>query len=337
MNPLPIRTRRSTFFILSFLTTTLFAFSSAAPNRVQQASVTNAQAASPVAFGLLKLTVTVSTKNGLFVAGLTKDNFTVLEGKTPREISHFSDAKMPASIGVLVDVSKSMMPQKVNAAKYVAASFIEQSHPENEYFISEFSNDLYELVGWTRDAREITEGLHKLGTATIKDDEKQKPKPHGLTALYDSCAVALDKVARGSYPKHVLLLITDGRDTKSRISLEKIRQRIKESDVLIYGIDFSEREDLSTFGVVGRSILDELAAISGGRTFSPKTKSEIDEVAERIALELQQQYVIGFVPLNSAQGGKWNKVKIKVTPPDAAVGNLSVRSREGYFSPMSAP
>jgi Ca-activated chloride channel family protein len=300
----------------------------------QQNSSAMVQLTSPSTSDLLKLTVTVATEKGGFVTGLTKDDFAVWEGKTQHEIKYFSSNDLPASVGVLVDVSGSVKPQTVELAKHAVEQLVQQSRAENEYFITEFGVNARDLVEWTQDAQTITEGLNKLGTG---NGAKQKPKPQGQTALYDTCVAALKKVAEGKHSKRVLLIISDGQDNSSRHTLNQLKQLVKESDALIYGINVFERYDMSEAFIIGHSILDELALISGGRAYVSEGRKQVAAVVERISMELRHQYVVGFMPANAAQRGKWNKVKIKVTPPDATLGNLSVRSREGYFSPMSAP
>ena len=290
--------------------------------------------------------MTVLGRKVLFVAGLTKEQFAVWEGKTEREITYFSSDPQPASIGVLIDVSGSVKPRVLDAARYAAARFIEQGHPANEYFIGEFSNKWSDLTDW-QDSRTAAEALNKLLSAPPSSTAQPKRKPHGPGAIYDACADAIESVMRRPNRKHVLLLITDGQDSASRHTFKQIRSKILESDVQVYGIGIAEQGDPSGLDLAGQAVLDELAGASGGRAFFPeysKDRRELNEAVEIIAVELQNQYVIGFVPTNAAGAGKWNKVKIKVkvkeTPlnqlPYVSFKNLSVRSREGYFSPPAA-
>jgi len=108
--------------------------------------------------------------------------------------------------------------------------------------------------------------------------------------------------------------------------------------VLIYGIRISVGfEGYGTFSIAGQAILDELSIISGGRAYFPESRKQSDEVAEHLALQLRHQYVIGFTPTNAERGGKWNKVKIKVTPLNDSFKGAFVLSREGYVSPPASP
>ena len=84
-------------------------------------------------------------------------------------------------------------------------------------------------------------------------------------------------------------------------------------------------------GLQGQALLDDLANVTGGKSFYPRTAVEMDEIFERIALELRNQYSVGYIPDDFEPNGKWRKVKVKVKPP-RGLPRLSVRSREGYYA-----
>ena len=117
----------------------------------------------------------------------------------------------------------------------------------------------------------------------------------------------------------------------------EVRRLLKESDVVVYTIGILGGSDPgSPLGMAGQSILDELSAVSGGKSFYPNTAAEMDEIFERIALELRHQYSIGYKPPNNlSNDGKWRKIKVKVTPP-RGLPRLFVRSKEGYYATPGA-
>lgn len=107
---------------------------------------------------------------------------------------------------------------------------------------------------------------------------------------------------------------------------------MKESDVVTYGVGIVDSGDIvSSIGMQGQAFLDELAAVTGGKSFYPNTAIEMDEIFERIALELRHQYSIGYTPTDFEPDGKWRKVRVKVKPP-RGLPRLTVRSREGYYA-----
>jgi len=328
------RCRRRAFLIFPFLVLSLLAAVPSRTSRSAQQTTPPAPQPSRKDSGAVKFTVTVVSANSGFIAGLPQADFSVWEGKTQREITHFRHDDLPLSVCVLIDVSGSVAARTLNAARQAVARFVELSHPANEYFVGEFGENRRELVGWTRDAREILQGLEKLAMPA----GQAKPKPRGSTAFYDACSAALDVVARRPNPKHVVLLITDGQDNQSRSTLAQLRRKVKESGALLYALSIMEPGEHSDYSrVAGLAILEELTLDSGGKAYFPETKKEVDEMVERIAVQLRHQYEIGFTPANAARPGEWNKVKIKVTPSRPSLKNLSVRGRNGYFSTQPSP
>ena len=107
---------------------------------------------------------------------------------------------------------------------------------------------------------------------------------------------------------------------------------MKESDVVTYSVGILDKSDASSsFGLQGQAFLDELSSVTGGKAFYPQTDIEMDEIFERIALELRNQYSIGYTPKDFQPDGKWRKVKVKIKPP-RGLPRLTVRGREGYYA-----
>jgi Ca-activated chloride channel family protein len=268
---------------------------------------------------LITLTVTVTDTYGRYVSGLDKKAFKVLEDKEEQEIEYFSDDDAPVSVGVIFDVSGSMSGDKIRKAREALSRFIQTSHDSDEYFLIAFNSRAQLLLDKTRDGDAV---LNKLTFVQTRSN----------TALYDACYLGVEKVTRGTHPKRALLLISDGQDNDSRYTFSEVRRLLKESDVVLYSIGILGGNDPgSSLGMEGQSVLDELSAVSGGKAFFPNTSAEMDELFERIALELRHQYSIGYRPKNFKNDGKWHKLKVKVTPP-RGLPRLFVRSREGYYA-----
>ncbi len=267
---------------------------------------------------LITLNVTLTDMYGRFVTGIDKDAFTVLDDKEAQEISFFSDEDAPVSLGVIFDVSGSMGKDKIAKAREALSHFIETSHDGDEYFLIGFNQRSQLLLDKTRDADALLDKLTFIQTK-------------GQTALYDACYLGVEKVTRGVHPKRALLIISDGQDNSSRYTFSELRRMLKESDVLIYAIGITDRGNPNGLDVFGQSVLEELAAVSGGRAFFPDTAAEMNEIFERIAIELRHQYSIGYKPKNFVNNGKWHKIKVKVQPP-RGLPKLYVRSKDGYFA-----
>ncbi|CAN5779322.1 hypothetical protein BH20ACI3_BH20ACI3_15580 [soil metagenome] len=268
---------------------------------------------------LITLTVTVTDTYGRYVSGLSQKAFTILDEKKPQEITFFSDDDSPVSVGVLFDVSGSMSGEKIKNAREALSKFIQTSHNSDEYFLIAFNSRAQLLLDRTRDGNAV---LDKLTFVQTKNN----------TALYDACYLGVEKVQRGLHPKRALLLISDGQDNNSRYTFNELRRLLKESDVVLYGVGILSGGDAgSALGMEGQGILDELANVSGGKAFFPRSALEMDDIFEQIALELRHQYSIGYKPSNFSNDGKWRKIKVKVTPP-RGLPRLFVRSKEGYYA-----
>ena len=268
---------------------------------------------------LITFTVTVTDTYGRYVSGLGKNAFTVLDDKKPQEITFFSDDDSPVSVGVIFDVSGSMSGDKVRRARDALSKFIQTSHDSDEYFLIAFNSRAQLLLDKTRDGNAV---LDKLTFVQTKNN----------TALYDACYLGVEKVQRGAHPKRALLLISDGQDNNSRYTFNELRRLLKESDVTLYGIGILSGNDAgSSLGMEGQGILDDLASVSGGKAFFPRSAAEMDDIFEQIALELRHQYSIGYKPTDFANDGHWHRIKVKVTPP-RGLPRLFVRSKEGYYA-----
>ncbi|HEY0458206.1 MAG TPA: VWA domain-containing protein [Pyrinomonadaceae bacterium] len=268
---------------------------------------------------LVTLTLTVTDIYGRYVSGLGKNAFTVMDNGQEQEITFFSDTDAPVSLGILFDVSGSMSGEKIGKARRALERFISTSHPNDEYFLIAFNNRAQLLLDRTRD-----------GDAVLQKLTLVKPKEN--TALYDACYLGIEKVTRGSHQKKAMLIISDGQDNSSRYNFGEVRRLLKESDVVVYAVGIMDGRDAgSAEGMQGQAFLDELTSVTGGKAFYPSTDVEMDEIFERIALELRHQYSIGYTPKDFQPDGKWHKVKVKVKPP-RGLPRLTVRNREGYYA-----
>ena len=269
---------------------------------------------------LVSLTVSVTDPYGRYVTGLSKEHFEVFDEKVKQQIGLFSDEDAPLSLGIIYDVSGSMKERITRSVKALKR-FIENSHDDDFFFLIGF-NDRAKLVqDFTTSGDQL---INKLTFVA----------PKGATALYDAAYAAVEKVQQGPHKKKALLIISDGQDNNSRYTYKELRNRVKEADVQIYAIGITDpaSDALSGFG---RSVLEEMTRITGGRAFFPNAynEPELIEICTRIALELRSQYSIGFYPSANASTieSKWRKLQVKVTPPKG-LGRLSLNYKDGYWS-----
>ena len=267
---------------------------------------------------IVNVTISVTDPYGRFVTGLGKDRFEVYDNKVKQEIAHFTDEDAPVSLGIVYDVSGSMR-ERINRSIRALRRFIETSHNDDDFFLIAFNDRAKLLQDFT------TSGDSVLGHLMFAN-------PHGSTALYDAAYIAVEKVQQGRHSKRALLIISDGQDNNSRYTYKELRNIVKEADVQIYAIGITDPYNDSLAGY-GRSVLEEITRMTGGRAFFPNdyNEPELVEICTRIALELRHQYSVGFYPTDVPSEAKWHKVQVKVNPP-RGLGRLSLSYREGYQS-----
>jgi Ca-activated chloride channel family protein len=270
---------------------------------------------------LVLVNASVTDSLNRYVTSLEAQHFQIWEDKVEQKIEYFSSEDVPISIGIIFDVSGSMK-DKIKTAQLAAGTFLKSGNPEDEHFLIEFANR-------PEVASDFTTDITKLQSKLIMTPAK------GMTAMYDAVYLGLEKLKEGSNPKKALLLITDGEDNRSRYTFQNVKEFVKEQDVQIYGIGIVDdwNSQLGA-GKTGRAMIEELADLTGGRAFFPDSVYELEDICTKIAVELKNQYVIGYHSTNEAKDGKWRKIRIKVNPPKG-IPRLNVRAKQGYYAPMA--
>src|SRR4030095_11853522 len=204
----------------------------------------------------------------------------------------FSAEDVPVSLGVIFDISGSMK-DKISTARDAAVTFLKTGNPDDEYFLVEFANRPEVAEDFTSDPTKLQ---NRLIFAPAK----------GMTAMYDSVYLGLEKLKEGSNPKKALLLITDGEDNRSRYTFANVKEAVKEQNVQIYAIGIVDafNSQLGT-GRSGRAMIEELADLTGGRAFFPDTVFELDDIVTKHPCELSNKYVLGYHSTNQNKDGKW--------------------------------
>lgn len=266
---------------------------------------------------LVTLQVTVTDMYGRFIRGLKEHHFSVYDNDVQQEIAFFTYDDAPISLGIVYDTSGSMKGIIRDSLKALRR-FMETSHPDDDFFLIGFNSRPELLQDFTRQPDRILDSLILI-------------EPKGRTALYDAVYLGIEKVSQGAYPKRALLILSDGQDNNSAYTPRHLRQRVKESEILIYAIGISDPWDDVRLQMHGFEVLAEITRMSGGRLFYPKTGPELVNVCAHIAAELRRQYTLSYYPQNFRRDGSWHKVKVRLHPPKG-IPYLHVRVREGYFA-----
>lgn len=270
---------------------------------------------------LVLLRATVRDRQGRAVLGLKKEGFRVYEDSVEQAVSFFSAEESPVSWGLVLDRSGSMM-EMMREVYSAALHVIDEGTSRDEMFIITF-NDSAEM------AIDFTSDKHRLENSTLG------LRAEGSTALYDAVSYALDQFKRSKFRKRVLVVITDGEDNASRLPFRKLVERAEEEEVIIYTVGMFESSGMMGLGSSGgadsRPELEKLAGVTGGEAHFPTDLDGCRKVMKEIALEVSQQYSLGYYSINKNYDGKWRSVTIKVQS-EAGRDKYAARTRSGYYA-----
>jgi Ca-activated chloride channel family protein len=269
---------------------------------------------------LVVVPVTVTDTNNRFVLGLEKSDFQVFEDGAEQKITHFSGEDAPISIGLLIDTSGSMT-MKLDTSRRAAEELLKTLNAQDEAFLIEFSDRAQLVQGFSRKPEDLQNGLGRLQTG-------------GLTALLDAVNLGIAEMKNAKNPRKALVVISDGGDNNSRYSQQEIRNIVREADVQLYAMGVFEAFflALSKEEVSGPKLLSQIAEQTGGRAFGASEASQLEAIAEKIAIELHNEYSLAYSPSHAERDGKFRKIEVKVKQPKG-LPDLRARWRSGYYAP----
>jgi VWFA-related protein len=263
---------------------------------------------------LVELPVSVSDKSGKLVMDLPQKAFKVFENGVEQPIKLFKREDVPVSLGIIIDNSGSMK-EKRQKVEVASMDLVKASNREDEVFIVNFNDDDFLDVEFTNDIKIMQEGVGRIDS-------------RGGTAMRDAISMSIDYLkSKGKKHKKVLLVVTDGNDNASTINLEKVVNRARQSEVLIYAIGLLNEEERHEAKIAKRA-LDALANESGGLAFYPKAVADVDRIALQVAHDIRNQYTIDYSPTIQAMDGSFRQIKVTVS----GGGHPVVRTRTGYYA-----
>lgn len=265
---------------------------------------------------------TVVDEKGRLVTDLKLADFQVWEDGVPQKPTSFQHQDVPVSIGILVDNSGSMRDKRtaVNAA---ALNLVKASNPHDSAFVVNFSDRAFLDQGFTSDIAALNRGLSHF-------DSK------GPTALYDAVAASADELAKhAKEPKQALLIITDGADNASRLTLEQAIRRVQNLGgpvVYTIGLLFDTGKDEAQRA---KAALETLSEQTGGIAYFPGSLQDVDQIASEVARDIRNQYTIGYHSTKPANIEGYRVVRVEAKAPKHA--KLIVRTRKGYYAKKPVP
>ena len=271
---------------------------------------------------LVLIPVTVTDDVNRFVLGLQKEDFQLFEDGVEQNVSLFSGEDAPLSVGVLFDKSASMA-YKLGSSRDAITQLLNALNKEDEAFLVEFADLATLSVGFTGNTVEIRSAL-------------KNAQASGMTALLDAVNTGLVEMKEAKNSRKAIVVVSDGGDNRSHYTAAQIESLVREADVQIYAMGVFEpvfSSALTPEEISGPRLLSEIATQTGGRAFAAAVPGDMPSVATRIAVDLRNQYVLGYYPKNKSRDGKYRNVEVRVAPPPGIGSPLKVHWRLGYYAP----
>jgi VWFA-related protein len=284
---------------------------------------------------LVNVDVIVTTKDGQFVPGLHQENFRVMEDGVPQQVRNFNVSKAPITAVLLVEFASTNYSFMIQAlqASYAFANTLTK---DDWVAVAYYDMQPHILVDFTQDKKAVYGALNQLRIPGFAETNE-------FDALYDT----LDRLDRVEGKKYVIL-VTSGVDTFSKLTLDKITKKVKDTkDITIFpvSIGWMLREYCETHHCTGVSHciasphisqidylqadneLKTFAAMTGGRAYFPRFDAEFGEDFQQIGENIRKQYTLSYAPTNSKLDGTYRKLKVQVLAPDG--GPLKVKDQKG--------
>ena len=281
------------------------------------APVRGQQATFRAGIDLVQMGVTVTDRKGEFIGDLTRDDFEVLEDGKKQTLTYFAsgvDDTIPLHVGLLFDTSGSM-GEDINLSRSAAIRFLNTLSQAEDMTLVDFDTEVRVTTYGQRDFPRMVERI-------------RSRKPDGYTAMHDALGVFLDGAAENE-GRTILVIYTDGGDTRSTLGFNDALTLIRASDVTIHSVGFLSNQPGSV-RTNQRMRLTQIAETTGGRAFFPSAMKDVEEAYDAIVAQIRSQYTLGYVSTNTAQDGKWRRVQIRMVRP--GLRDVRLQSRQGYFA-----
>ena len=269
---------------------------------------------------LVNFGATVTDRRGTFINDLSVEDFEILEDGQRQTVTYFArgdetTAPPELHVGLLFDTSGSM-GDDIKLARSAAVRFLNTLSDAKDMTLVDFDTEVRVARYEQREFPRIVERI-------------RSRRPEGFTAMYDALGVYLDGAAEDE-GRTILVLYTDGGDTRSTISFGDVMTLVRASDVTIYTVGFLEHQS-SSAKPIQRARLAQIAEATGGQAFFPSAMKDIETAYDKVVAQIRAQYSLGYNSTNPRPDGAWRKVEIRVRRPD--LRDVRVQSRKGYFAP----
>jgi VWFA-related protein len=242
----------------------------------------------------------------------------VLEDLRPQAIGLFVNEDTPVTTGLLIDNSISMRENR-DLVIAAAVGFAQAGHERDQIFALAFNEFVAPVLQadapFTGDAVVLEHAL------------KRSISARGKTALFDAVISGLAYAARGTHPRKVLVVISDGGDNASEATFDAVIRHAQTSNATIYTVTLDDPLDPGA----NPARMAELARVSGGEAFRPRSRNEVARVLQQIATDIRHTYTLGYTPARPPDG-TFRSVRVIVSPPERQ--RVIVRTRGGYLAAL---
>ena len=261
----------------------------------------------------IPVTVTVTDAQGRIITGLARDDFEIYEDGRRERITHFTDERVPVSLGMVLDSSDSMRGEAIVDARGAVDRFVgELLESADEAFVGTFNHVPRSVTPWKKPPATLVNVL-------------AETRPTGGTAIYDAMVAFAPLFERRTNTRAAMVVVSDGADTASDRTLQQAREVLRRSDAFVYAIAI-DAPDARSSTRVNPDALREITGPSGGYTEIVRTAADLGPATARIADELNKQYTLGYTS-SRPPDGTWRTIRVRVTR-----GDYLARSRRAYFA-----
>jgi len=265
---------------------------------------------------LVQVYATVTDSEGRFVRDLKQEHFQVSEDGVDQKIEAFSSDDVPASVGIILDVSGTMKPN-LPVAKEGAMTFLDAGHLDNEYFLVEFNDKVTVTQDYANDPMILRNHNEFLPSSRNK-------------AVYDALFAGLEKLRDAENPRKMLLVLTSGGSIVGNHKATEVRNLARQLDAQIFSVDLPTETDIHGENPDGETTANIIEPL-GGQNFVSSTATDYLNICRRISVAVRNQYSIAYRSTNTVHDGKYRHIKLKLSAPKG-VPELFVQTREGYYA-----
>jgi VWFA-related protein len=338
---------------------------------------------------VVNVLTTVRDKHGKIINNLSQDDFVLDEDGRQQSIKYFSrETDLPLTLGLLVDTSLSQR-RVLDQERSASGSFVDKvlREDKDKAFLIHFDREVELLQDLTSSRQKLQDGLRLLQMSAPDQDRSSGGSSgggggsgggypnggrgsgrggyshHGGTLLYDSVYLASDELMQKQHGRKAVIVLTDGVDHGSKVSLDRAIESAQRADTVVYSILFADKDAYGNNGGFGngggmgggpyggrrgggyppprqpqqdhpdgKKVLERLSRETGGRMFEVSKKQTVDQIYQQIQDELRNQYNLGYTPDRAGDGSEYHKIHVVTKQKD-----LVVQARDGYYSPRPAP